>query len=142
MAEEIKESQRFINLGVVLNDKGEVLMIRRVKEEIGSDGSILRWAFPGGKQRVGESRNECVKREVQAETGYEIEPLSEISLRFHPQFMVMVAYHICRLLHSKQTTEPIEVHEVAEIKWFKPQDIPKLVTTNLGPNVKKELRIA
>ncbi len=141
MAEEIKESERFINLGVVLNDKGEVLMIKRVKEEIGSDGSVLKWAFPGGKQRVGESRSECVKREVIAETGYDVEPLGEISLRLHPQFMVMAAYHVCRLLSPNQTTEPVEAHEVAEIKWFKPQDIPRLVTTNLDPNVKKELRI-
>lgn len=141
MAEEIKESEKFINLGVVLNDQGEVLMIRRVKEETGSDGSVLRWAFPGGKQRVGESRSECVKREVIAETGYDIEPLREISLRFHSQFMVIVAYHICRLLNPQRMTEPVEAHEVAEIKWFKKEELPGLVTTDLDPQAKKELQI-
>ena len=54
------ESKSFINLGVVLNDKGEVLIIRRKVIEKGVDGSSLQWAFPGGKQRLNETREECV----------------------------------------------------------------------------------
>ncbi len=141
MEEDIKENPNFINLGVILNSKGEVLMIRRVKEERGSDDSILRWAFPGGKQRVGETRSECVRREVLAETGYDTESIREISQRLHPQFRVIVVYHLCRLLNPKPVAEPVEAHEVAEIKWFKTSEIPNIITTDLDPGVKKELRI-
>ena len=59
-----KESKDFINLGIVVNNKGEVLMIRRVEKEIGKNDSVLEWAFPGGKQRFDESRSQCVEREI------------------------------------------------------------------------------
>ncbi|MBI2010801.1 MAG: NUDIX hydrolase [Candidatus Colwellbacteria bacterium] len=75
MAEQKTESLNFINLGIVLNKKGEVLMIRRAQKETGSADAVLEWAFPGGKQRYNESREECVKREILDETGYNIKPI-------------------------------------------------------------------
>ncbi len=139
--QEKNESKNFINLGVVLNKKNEVLMIRRVKEEIGKEGSILKWAFPGGKQRFKESRSECVKREVLDETGYDIKPEREISLRIHPQFFITIVYHLCSLNSENPIAEPIEAHEVAEIKWVKTEEMPSLVSTDLDPNVKKILNL-
>ena len=133
------EIEDFINLGVILNDKDEVLMIRRVEEEVGRDGSVLTWAFPGGKQRFNESRSECVKREVLVETGYDIYSIREISLRYHPQFPVGIVYHFCRLVSQKPIAEPNEPHEIAEIRWVKSQEIRGLITTDLDPKVAQEL---
>ena len=135
------ESESFINLGVVLNNKGEVLVIRRKVLEKGIDGSILQWAFPGGKQQFDETREECVKREVLAETGYDIKPSKQISLRVHPQFPVIVVYHLCFLNSQEPIAKPIEPHEIAEIKWVKPEKIKELFTTDIDPKVKQELRI-
>jgi len=134
-----KEAKDFINLGVVVNDKNEVLMIRRVRKEAGKEGSILEWAFPGGKQRFSETRAECVKREVLDETGYNIESIREISLRIHPQILVFIVYHLCRLKSEKPIAKPKEPHEIAEIKWIKKQDIKNLITTNLDEKVSQEL---
>ena len=136
---ELKESEKFINLGVVLNKKGEVLMIRRAVEETGKNGSILKWAFPGGRQRVNETREECLKREILAETGYAVTPAHKISLRVHPQFPIVIAYYLCYLASEKSTVEPAEPHEVAEIRWVKREDIPNLITTDLDQGVKKQL---
>lgn len=135
------EKKDFINLGVVLNNKGETLLIRRVKQEKGNDGASLNWAFPGGKQKFDESRKEGVEREVQAETGYKVSATKEISLRFHPQFPVIVVYHLCKLLDVKPTNAPEQPWEVAEIRWVKPEGIRSLITTDLDPNVAKELGI-
>lgn len=132
-------AEDFINVGVVFNDKGEVLLIRRVKEEKGSDGSVLTWAFPGGKQRLNESRADCVKREILAETGYDVYSVREISLRAHPQFDVFIVYHRCRLTKPEPVAKPSEPHEVAEIRWVKPQEIKNLITTDLDPKVCFEL---
>ena len=134
-----EESVNFINLGVVLNKSGEVLMIRRAKKETGKDNAVLEWAFPAGKQRYKESREECVKREVLAETGYDVKPARQISLRVHPQFLVTIVYHLCYLNSEEPVAEPSEPHEVAEIRWVKPQEIKDLITTNLDPQVAKEL---
>jgi len=136
-----KEADDFINLGIVLNSKNEVLMIRRKKKETGSDGSILEWAFPGGKQRFDETREQCVKREILAETGYDVESIKQISLKMHPQFSVFIVYHLCHLNRPKPVQKPKEPHEVAEIRWVKIGDIKELITTKLNPDVAKELGI-
>jgi len=133
------EAKDFINLSVVVNKQGQVLMIRRRKEEGGKDGSILRWAFPGGKQRLNETREECVKRKILSRTGYDVNPIKQIALRMHPQFFVMVVYHLCELASPNPIAEPKEPHEIAEIKWVKPEEIKGLITTNLDPDVAKEL---
>ena len=135
-----KESKTFINLGVVLNPKGEVLLIKRKKPEYGAKGAVLTWAFPGGKQKYEESRKEGAEREVLAETGYEVKAIKEISLRYHPEFPVVIVYHLCRTENSKQgkTSEPWEVEE---IRWVKPEEIRSLITSNLDEKVAKELKI-
>ncbi len=135
-----KESKTFINLGVVLNSRGEVLLIKRKKPEKGEKGAVLTWAFPGGKQKYEESRKQGVEREVLAETGYKVKALKEISLRYHPEFPVVVVYHLCRTENSKpgKTSEPWEIEE---IRWVKPQEIRSLITSNLDEKVAKELKI-
>lgn len=133
------EVKDFLNLGVVINGHGEVLLIKRVKEEKGTGGSALTWAFPGGRQRLSESRSESVAREVLTETGYKIKSIKEISFRLHPQFPVFITYHLCKLVSPKPVAKPKEPHEIAEIKWVKPKEIKKLFTTDFDPKVKREL---
>ena len=136
-----KEAKDFINLGVVINDKNEVLMIRRVRKETGKEGAVLGWAFPGGKQRFNENREQCVEREILDETGYQVESIKEISSRVHPQILVFIVYHLCRLKSEKPIAKPKEPHEIAEIKWVKKQDIKNLITTNLDEKVSQELEL-
>ncbi|MCX6764178.1 MAG: NUDIX hydrolase [Candidatus Nealsonbacteria bacterium] len=142
LSQKKSEIEDLINLGIVVNGNKEVLLIKRVKREKGKDGSVLTWAFPGGKQRINETRKECVAREVLAETGYKIEPVEEISLRLHPQFSVFIVYHLCRLVLPRLVAKPKEPHEIAEIRWVKPKEIKKLFTTDLDPKVSLELGLS
>lgn len=141
MGNENKEAKDFINLGVVVNNKNEVLMIRRVKKEPGKDGSILEWALPGGKQRFSENRRQCVEREVLDETGYQVESIKEISSRVHPQILVFIVYHFCKLKSKIPIAKPKEPHEIAEIKWVKKEKIKKLITSSLDEKVSQELSL-
>jgi len=134
-----KEAKDFINLGVVINDKSEVLMIRRVRKETGKEESVLEWAFPGGKQRFNENRGQCVEREVLDETGYQVKSIKEISSRVHPQILVFIVYHFCKLKSEEPIAKPKEPHEIAEIRWVKKQDIKNLITTHLDEKVSQEL---
>jgi len=136
-----EESENFINLGVILNNKEKILMIRRKNKEQGRDEAVLEWAFPGGKQRFSESRKECVEREVLDETGYQIEEVKEISSRVHPQFLVFIVYHLCRLKSAKPVAQPKEHHEIAEIKWIRKEDIRSLITSDLDKQVARQLGI-
>lgn len=45
----------------------EVLMLKRNKAP-----HLGKWTAPGGKLEVGESPDECVRREIQEETGYRL----------------------------------------------------------------------
>lgn len=129
----------FINIGIVRNSAGEVLLIKRAKKEKGEGKSILTWAFPGGTQRLNETRKECVAREILAETGYKIESIKEISFRRHPQFPVFIVYHLCRLVSPKPIARAKEPHEIAEIRWVKPKEIKKLFTSDFDLKVRQEL---
>lgn len=136
-----QESKTFVNLGVILNNKGEVLIIKRKVIEKGTDGSVLQWAFPGGKQQYNETRQEAIKRTVLSETGYDIQWLKQIDLAFHSEIPVFIAYHLCELNLSDPVAKSQEPHEVAEIRWVKPEDMKHLITTALNPKVANELGI-
>jgi A/G-specific adenine glycosylase len=135
------EKSFIVNLGVVLNSKGEVLIIKRKKPEITKSGKEFVWAFPGGRQEEGETREERVAKEVLLETGYTVIPQSQLHLRVHPDNNVMIVYHHCKLDEGKPQVEIEEKDEVEEIKWVKPEELYKYFTTDIDPEVKKFLKI-
>ncbi len=141
MEEPVKESKNFINLGIVLNDKGEVLVVKRTIEEKVKGDKILKWAFPGGRQRSNESRSECVIREILVETGYKVKAVKELSLRVHPDLPILAAYHLCQLEESRPIQKPSEPEEIAEVVWVNPTELKNLFTTSLDPKVAQELKI-
>ncbi len=128
-------------MGIVLNKKGEVLIIKRKKAEKTPTGKTLLWAFPGGVQEKGETREERVIKEVLEETGYLVKPLKQIHLRIHPDTNVMIAYFLCELEKEEPIQEIVEKEEVEEIKWVKPEELKNYFTTDLDPEVKKILKI-
>lgn len=131
----------FINLGIVLNKKGEVLIIKRRKPEKTETGKVLLWAFPGGKQVKGETREERVIKEVLAETGYKVKPIRQISLRVHPDTFLVTAYFFCELENEEPIQDIEEKDEVEEVKWVKPEELKNYFTTDIDPNVKKFFNI-
>lgn len=58
---------KYSTLCYIENDRGEYLMLHRVKKE--NDCNHDKWIGVGGKFEDGESPEECVLREVQEETG-------------------------------------------------------------------------
>ncbi len=136
-----KEFENFICLGIVKNAQGEVLMIKRKKEEEGKTGEKLTWAFPGGKIFEGETREECVIREVLDETGYRIKPVKLINLKVHPLFPVLVTYFLCELENEENGGKTRQPWEVEEVRWVKPEEIKKLITTPLDEKVALELGV-
>lgn len=136
-----KEFSNFICLGVVVNSQNEVLLIKRKKVETGRSGEKLTWAFPGGKILKGESREECVVREVLDETGYKVRPIKQINLKSHPSFPVIIAYFLCELESDRPLQPPTQPWEIEEIRWVKPSEIKSLITTPLDSKVADELKI-
>ena len=42
------EAEDFLNLGVVVTERGEVLLIRRVKKEVGKESNVLLYFIKDG----------------------------------------------------------------------------------------------
>lgn len=83
----------------------------------------LKWEFPGGKIDPGESREQCLKRELREELGIAISvgtPLSPVTHRY-PGFTVTLYPFICALEGGAPT-----LHEHAAIAWLPPRELPSL----------------
>lgn len=132
---------KFVNLGIVLNKKKEVLIIKRRKKETTPTGKVLIWAFPGGVQEKGKTREESVAEEILLETGYKVRPIQQIHLRVHPDTFVVLAYFVCELESEEPVQEIQEKDEVEEVKWVKPEELKDYFSTDIDPEVKKFLGI-
>jgi 8-oxo-dGTP pyrophosphatase MutT (NUDIX family) len=136
-----KEKPEFIIIGIVLNKKGEVMIVKRKRKEITLKGKELIWVFPGGRQEDGETREDRVVKEVLAETGYRIKPIRQIHLRVHPDVLKMTAYFLCELEKEEPVKEIEEKDEIEEVRWVKPEELKNYFTTDIDPEVKKVLGI-
>lgn len=61
----------WVGIGCVVLRGDAVLLVRR-----GRPPRLGEWSIPGGAQRLGETAEDCARREVREETGVEVGPLS------------------------------------------------------------------
>ncbi len=99
-----------------------------------SDG---RWALPGGWADVGETPSECVAREAQEESGFEVcvnKLLAVYDRSKHPHeppfpFHVYKMFFLCEIVGGQAA----ESNETGEIGFFTREIIPPLSLTRVTP---------
>ena len=125
-------------VGVVYDRKGRILLSLRQDKE--SPETNLKWEFPGGELKFGETATECLIREVRQETGYLVEPQQVVDLIWSNIFdipaearkiQVIVIPFMCQVMGGPFYKES---DEALEVKWFNPSAIAKLDTL---PGVKE-----
>jgi len=109
---------------VILVDRiGGILLVRY------KDGS---WGIPGGLLELGESVEDCAKREVQEEIGIKLHELKLVGVysgkelfvqlgNGHEYYNVVIAY----LCSSYEGTLKPDGVEVLEAQFFHPYDLPE-----------------
>jgi A/G-specific adenine glycosylase len=99
---------KIIGVAVIWNEQGQILIDRRRPE--GLLGGL--WEFPGGKIELGETVEECIKREILEELGIDIEVGDRLITIEHAysHFRVTLTVHHCR--HIAGVPQPIECDEV------------------------------
>lgn len=108
----------------VVNENGEVCLVRR------SDNGL--WALPGGAQDLGETSEECARREFEEETGFQVRVTRLLgvfsSLRYDAITSVNRGREVTHILFAgeivggKQETSV----ETLEIGWFNQERLPVL----------------
>lgn len=108
---------------IVLNEKNEIMLGLRSQWPF-----IDFWDFPGGHILVGESLQECMKREVKEEIGAEI----EIGELFHvysdkgysPKNMDVAVFYFTKMLNQRFEKNI----EIIESKFFPLTDLPDKIS--------------
>ncbi len=107
---------------VVLDPMGRVLLVRPTKQIRSADGKyVLEWSWPGGKLEAGESPEDAAVREVQEETGWEIEIMTKIGERDHPTYPAYVHYFAA--LAMNDAGKELPTPEIQEIRWIRPEEV-------------------
>ncbi len=119
---------------IVVDDEGRILLQRR------RDNS--RWALPGGVMEIGEGIGRTAAREVEEETGIEVEPDHVVGVYSDPghvfayddgevrqEFSVCIA---CRVTGGR--LRPGD--EALEARFFEPGDIAGL---DMHPSIRKRI---
>lgn len=108
----------------VINDKKEVCLIRR------SDNGL--WALPGGAQYLGETPEECARREFEEETGLQIRITRLLgvfsSIRYDAITNVNRGREVAHILFAGEIVggEQKTSVETLEIGWFGQERLPAL----------------
>ncbi|VDN55675.1 unnamed protein product, partial [Dracunculus medinensis] len=83
------------------------------------------WGFPKGKQNKAESEEDCAKREVREEVGY------DIAEKISPNLFIEKLLGMTRARLYIITDVPVEYqfvpearHEIKKIQWFRVSDLP------------------
>jgi len=111
-----------VGVAVVIHRDGCILL----GERIGSHGSHT-WATPGGHLELGESIEECAKREVLEETGLVVESFTKLG--FTNDIFEQEGKHYVTLFvltectqGAPQVTEP---NKCLQWKWCSLDDLPQ-----------------
>lgn len=99
-----------VSAGIVFRDGRLLITQRRPNDHLGG-----LWEFPGGKCELGETFEECLRRELREELGaeFEVGALFDEVTHAYPEKTVHLRFHLCRWLQHEP--QPIHCHAVAWI---------------------------
>lgn len=109
---------------IVRDEAGHLLMIRRTDND--------KYALPGGGQDIGETLSQAVVREVEEETGVQVEVTGLVGLYSNPSHVieyddgeVRQEFSIC--FHAKYVGGELRTSsESKEVKWIAPARLQEL----------------
>jgi mutator protein MutT len=124
--------------GVVVRD-GRALIVKRAH-----DPRRGEWSIPGGAVELGERLTDAVQRELQEETGLEVEvgPMIELFDRVHRDDAGRVRYHfvIVDFLCRAANGEPVAGTDAEAVAWAAADELDAYaVNTHAAAVIRKAL---
>jgi A/G-specific adenine glycosylase len=118
MKKKAKVPHIVVGAAVTTNRKGEVLIAQRKQDDM--LGGL--WEFPGGKQELGESIQECVARELSEELGIKTAVGEHLMTVNHAYSHFTMTMHVYRAKIISGCPRPIHC---ADFAWVKVADLGK-----------------
>lgn len=124
-------------LAIITNDKKEIMMVKRNREP-----ALGTWDFPGGFANWGESADIAIAREIEEELGTQL-TIKSIFGTYHDW------YEYKGIRYSTATTAfvgsinalPTTINqEIAELRWFAPNELPENTSFESTAIIVQELR--
>ncbi len=116
----------------VIEKDGKILIAkRRIGDRHGG-----RWEFPGGKIDVGETPEECLKRELKEELGIEAEVGEFICASSFKYMFVPLELLVYKVRHISGKFRALD-HD--ELKWVEPSELTKYDFVKADVKVVKKL---
>lgn len=110
---------------VVVNDTGQILMIRRADND--------NWALPGGALDLGESLPDAAVRETLEETGVRVEVTGLVGIYTDPRHVILYTSNgevrqECSIVVTARPVggAPTPSDESREVRWLPPEAIDAL----------------
>ncbi|MGH6888593.1 MAG: NUDIX hydrolase [Rhizomicrobium sp.] len=104
--------------GVVWNNRGEVLLVRRANPPRQHE-----WSLPGGKVEFGETLHSALAREVQEETGLAIQIVGLVEVA---ELIEEAHYVLIDFTARSFSGDPHAGSDASEARWFAIREIPRL----------------
>jgi 8-oxo-dGTP pyrophosphatase MutT (NUDIX family) len=104
--------------GVAIGDDGRVLLLRNERDE---------WELPGGRLELGETPVECVVREVQEESGWDVRAGGLLDTWVYQPIAgrhVLIVTYGCHV--TGPSAAPVVSHEHKECGLFTAEEVPGL----------------
>ncbi|MDH3345862.1 MAG: A/G-specific adenine glycosylase [Kiritimatiellaceae bacterium] len=122
-----------VGAAVTVNCKGEVLIAQRL------EGDMLGglWEFPGGKQELGETIQECIARELKEELGINVEVGEFLMTVKHAysHFTMTMHVYFTKIISGR----PRLIH-CADYKWVKASTLGKYAYSKADLHVVEKLQ--
>jgi len=117
--------------GLVVDGEGQVLLIRHTY--------VRGWHLPGGGVERGETAEQALGREMIEEAGVRLTGRPRL-VSFHSNHVRFRGDHV--LIYRIGDWEPCpatSVGEIAEIRWFAPDDLPAEITPSTRQRIAEAL---
>ncbi len=141
----MKKGKDYIGVGggcLILNDKNEVLLIRRAGEVRNEAGY---WSKPGGAVRFGEKVADAMIREMKEELDIEVELIYYLPYIDHiitketnTENQHWVAFDFVASI-TKGTPRNLETNKCDKIEWFPMDKLPEKITQTTSESVENYL---
>lgn len=115
------EAQFFVGVHGVIANRGRVLVLRRAARMPYRPGS---WDLPGGHLALGESFEDCLRREIKEETNLEVRAERLLGLHKLEADPFVQALYACRLAVYQAIR--LRPDEHVEARWVRIEEMAEL----------------